>query len=729
MKNRILSIALAFAMFFTLMPAGAIALHRAAAAPLSEDDGGVPPPSDETPGEESDDEETEDEEGEGGEDEDPEGEDPGDEEGGDGEEEIGFLLSDHLDYTHPTHLNEGSVSLSECFNKNLSPGLMSFTKGEAVTEGSVKLESWSVDNDALVRFQLSNAKEGDTITLPITVNSQRYGSALLNLVITIGYQDLMIICDTTVIYGNTIKLSCVGLKGTGAVIYTITDGAHRATISADVLTALKTGTVTIKAVQVPDGTPDAPQARESQSVTITIEKATPSVTADSASLQRAGQTLADAVLTIKSSSVDGRIEWVLPDSTIVLANTAYEWIFTPTDYENYRSVTGTLTPYVVLDEDFVIGSGTTVQNDDGSYTTVSYGEDDSRYELTEYPDGRLCMVHYQLDGTVVTTDKEADGTRTLTTEKKDGSLRIESYLSSGLTYCTTEDPYGRVDIQISLPYHLTDAAAKNGTVFELPIPDLPNTDNRADAPTIVFTISTRSPVRVSIPINNPSAGTVAILVDKNGGETVVKTSITGRDALLVTLSGSTAVKIVDAAKRFKDVSGSDWFRGAADFVTSRGLFQGVDAVSFAPYETMSRAMLVQVLHNLEGNPWYGMYPFYSDIAGTWYAESASWATYCGYINGFPDGKFHGDEDITREQLAAILYRYVGSPSVSEFVNTTIYDYHDYADINSYAWTAMYWAVNSGVLYTDGSTHLSPRHEVSRAEVAQTFRNLVEYLTR
>ncbi len=210
---------------------------------------------------------------------------------------------------------------------------------------------------------------------------------------------------------------------------------------------------------------------------------------------------------------------------------------------------------------------------------------------------------------------------------------------------------------------------------------------------------------------------------------MVKNCITGKDCLYVTLTGSATVKVVDAAKRFKDVSDDDWFHSAAAFVTSRGLFQGMDAITFAPNATMSRAMLVQVLHNLEDNPFYGIFPFFTDVAGTWYAESASWATYSGYINGYPDGTFRGDVNITREQLAVILYRYVGSPPVNGFVNTPIYNYYDYMDISPYAWTAMYWAVNSGVLYTDGSTHLSPGHDATRAEVAQTFRNLVEYLTK
>ena len=680
MKKRLLSIVLALVMIFTLMPMHTIAAEQENSSTTGD---------------------------------------------GSAAETDGPLLTNNLrTYTHPTHLSEGSVSIYGCINKEIKHGLLAYEKGKAKTKGSVKLQSWYVDNNGYVHFKISGAKEGDTITLPVTVNSEFCGSASLKVVITIGYDRLTIISDTTVTYGSTLKLACAGTKTSGTVIYSISNGKEYATINGNILTPLKAGSVTITAVEVPA----VGEESYSETVTITIEKATPSIKVSCSTLQRAGQTLSDAELKIGTTKIEGRLEWVLPGNTVVLPNTAYEWIFTPSDFDNYNSVTGTLTPYVVTDEDFVIGSGTTVRNNDGSYTTISYGEDDSRYELTEFADGHQRMVHKQLDGTIVTIEKWSDGMRTTTTEYADGSEQVISTLANSVTYSVTTDKYGRVNVQISLPKYLTDAAAKNGTVIELPIPEIPGSDNRADAPVIVFTLSTKTPLRVGIPINNPSAGTVAIFVAKNGAETVAKTSTTGKDKLYVTLSGSATVKVVDAGKNFKDVSQNDWFHSAADFVTSRGLFQGVDATTFAPRANMSRAMIVQVLHNLEGNPNYGIYPFYSDVVGTWYSVPASWAARCGYITGYPDGTFRGDENITREQLAVILYRYVGSPSINGFVNTPIYDYYDYADISIYAWTAMYWAVNSGVLYTDGSTHLSPGHDATRAEVAQTFRNLLEYLT-
>lgn len=673
MKKRILSIALALAMVFSLLPINSTAAESADEDEIIEE----------------------------------------------------ILSSVEMEYTHPTHLTEGSFSISDKINKDVKTGILVFSTGRYETTGSVRLKEWSVDDHANVYFTIANAKEGDTITLYVNIKAEYLGTETLKVVVTIGYDRITLTSATTVTFGKTLRLTCAGLTEGQSVIYNIVSGKEYATIKGDILTPLKVGTVVVEAIPVPSGG----EEDHSKRVTITIEKATPTVSVDFTSLDRAGLTLSDAQLGVNIGSTDGRIDWVLPDSTIVLANVAYEWIFIPSDTDNYHTITGTVTPYAVKDEDFVIGDGTTVRNEDGSYTTVAYGADDSRYELTEYPDGHYKLIHRRLDGTVVTLIKEADDTRTETTKYTDGSVKIEAQLANNVIYSFTKDNFGRVDVQVSLPYSLTSVAAKNGTVIDLPIPEIPNTDNLYDAPVVVFTVHTSDPVRVSIPINNPSAGTVAIFVAKNGEETVVKTSTTGKDSLYVTLSGSTTVKVVDAAKKFKDVSRNEWFHSAVDFVTSHGLFQGVDATTFAPKESMSRAMIVQVLHNLEGNPNYGIYPFYTDILGTWYAVPASWATRCGYINGFPDGTFRGEEKITWEQFAVILYRYVGSPSVSGFVNTPIYDYYDYTDISLYAWDAMYWAVNSGVLYTDGDNHLSPQSEVSRAEVAQTFRNLIEYLNR
>lgn len=621
------------------------------------------------------------------------------------------------------HLTSGEIDFSEYVVPDAGPYL--FTKNKVESSDSVTVASWTVTDEGVLKYSLSKTAEGGTIAFFVDVESALHGKATLEIPVRLDYEMLTITSPTSVAMGSTLRLTCAKLSGTGSVMYTVESNKDVVSINGNVLTPLKVGTARIKATQAMS---DTGASQISAEVVITVVKGTPTGAPSFTRLDRAGRTLADTQLTKGSFSLPGTIEWVLHDSTVVIANTAYEWRFTPDDTDNFNAVTGVVTPYVKTDNDFAIGSGTTELNKDGSYTTISFGEDDSSYKLTEYPDGSMRMVHTLMDGTVTTTTKDKYGTRTQTVEYPDGSSRTTATDVSGIAHTTIVDKYGYASVQVYLPYTTTANAAATGKVIDLPIPEIPRTDDRADAPTITFTLAATSPVRVGIPINSPGPGTVAATVAKNGRETIVRTSTTGKDVIYVTISGSTTLKVFDNSKAFRDVNRLHWFSDAADFVTSRGLFQGMDAITFAPTETMSRAMLVTVLHNLEGNPYYSSYyNRLSDVSDTWYETAASWAIANGHISGFPDGTFRGDKAITREQLAVILYRYAGYPSVSGYVNSTLTDYLDYTSISPYAYQAMYWAVSSGVLYTSGRDDLAPQRPATRAEVAQTMQNLVEFL--
>ena len=97
------------------------------------------------------------------------------------------------------------------------------------------------------------------------------------------------------------------------------------------------------------------------------------------------------------------------------------------------------------------------------------------------------------------------------------------------------------------------------------------------------------------------------------------------------------------------------------------------------------------------------------------------------MTGYGNSLYGPNDNITREQLAVILYRYAGSPSVRDFVNTPFFDYYDYDKISPYARDAVYWAVNTGVLYTSGRNNIAPQQDATRAEVAWAIQKLVEYL--
>ena len=145
--------------------------------------------------------------------------------------------------------------------------------------------------------------------------------------------------------------------------------------------------------------------------------------------------------------------------------------------------------------------------------------------------------------------------------------------------------------------------------------------------------------------------TVAVLVKADGTEQVIKTFLTTQNGVAVTLSNGNTVRIVDNSKTFEDVSASYWGAEAVYFATSRKLFAGTSATTFDPDTAMTCAMIVTVLDRFEGVD--------TTAGDIWYEAGQQWAV----ANGVSDGT-NMDRSLTREQLAAMLWRYAGSPSVS-----------------------------------------------------------------
>lgn len=165
---------------------------------------------------------------------------------------------------------------------------------------------------------------------------------------------------------------------------------------------------------------------------------------------------------------------------------------------------------------------------------------------------------------------------------------------------------------------------------------------------------------------------------------------------------------------FRDVQADAWYADAVQYVVSEGLMNGTDAAAFSPDTSMSRAMLVTVLYRLSGEPAVSQDSGFADVAAdAYYADAVSWATEQGIVTGTSQTAFSPDESVTREQMAALLYRYAGEPSAAE--DLSAYAYAD--SVSAYASDAMAWCVENGVLNgTDGS-RLEPAASATRAEVA------------
>lgn len=176
------------------------------------------------------------------------------------------------------------------------------------------------------------------------------------------------------------------------------------------------------------------------------------------------------------------------------------------------------------------------------------------------------------------------------------------------------------------------------------------------------------------------------------------------------------------AYSYRDVDTSAWYHEAVDYVLVNGLMSGYGNGVFGPNDHLSRAQLCQILYNKEGRPAVTGSSVFTDVAGTaWYADAVIWANTNGVVGGYGGGLFGPDDPITREQLAAILWRYAGSPESSHSLDA----FTDAGQISDWAMDAMRWANENGVLNGDGSGHLIPRGNATRAHVAQMIQNFLE----
>ena len=184
---------------------------------------------------------------------------------------------------------------------------------------------------------------------------------------------------------------------------------------------------------------------------------------------------------------------------------------------------------------------------------------------------------------------------------------------------------------------------------------------------------------------------------------------------------------------FRDVPENAWYADAAAYVYRHGLMAGTSATTFAPDMTTSRAMIVTILWRLAGSPQVDYLMDYSDVSlDSYYAEAIRWATSEGIVGGYGGGVFGPDDPITREQLAAMLWRYAQHEGYDVGVgeDTNILSYTDAFDVAEYAIPAMQWACGAGVINGtgDGST-LSPQGEATRAQAAvMLMRFCEEYVT-
>ena len=180
------------------------------------------------------------------------------------------------------------------------------------------------------------------------------------------------------------------------------------------------------------------------------------------------------------------------------------------------------------------------------------------------------------------------------------------------------------------------------------------------------------------------------------------------------------------ANPFTDVSEKDWFYGDVMFVYENGLMLGTSKTLFSPYGTATRGMMATILWRMEGSPAPKGKNSFTDVeAGKWYADAITWTAENGIFAGYGKDKFGPDDPITREQLAAIFYRYADYKGYDLTVKGNLDKFKDADKITDYAKTAMQWAVGSGLVKGKSGNLLDPQGTATRAEIAAMLHRFIE----
>ena len=285
----------------------------------------------------------------------------------------------------------------------------------------------------------------------------------------------------------------------------------------------------------------------------------------------------------------------------------------------------------------------------------------TKTETVTNADGSVTKTETKPDGTIVETTTKPDGSTTVAETKPDGSVSTVEKRADGTTVETVESASGGITVSVSVPKSVGST-------------------------------------RVDIPVSKPTGSMVAVIVHPDGTEEIVRGSVVTETGIALRAEGDVRLKIIDNAKRFNDMA-DHWAKDAVEFASSRELFNGVGNDAFGPDLSMTRGMVSTVLARLAG----------ADTAGgeTWYAKGTAWAV----ENGISDGTAP-EQPVTREQLAAMLYRYAGSPAVSGelgFDDTTV--------ISIWAYDAVRWCVDNGILNGVGGNRMTPQDLARRGQVA------------
>ena len=177
---------------------------------------------------------------------------------------------------------------------------------------------------------------------------------------------------------------------------------------------------------------------------------------------------------------------------------------------------------------------------------------------------------------------------------------------------------------------------------------------------------------------------------------------------------------------FSDVAASDWYYNEVVYVYEKNLMTGTSSTTFNPDAALSRAMVATVLYRAEGSPPVSYNRVFSDVpSGQWYSNAITWTSENGIVNGYGNGLFGTNDDITREQLATMILNYAKYKNYDTTTATALSQYTDAGKINSWALEGMQWCVAEGLISGMTTTTLSPQETTTRAQCATILMRFIE----
>ena len=431
---------------------------------------------------------------------------------------------------------------------------------------------------------------------------------------------------------------------------------------------------------------------------ITLNKAETSISvgnSETLTATVAPENAANKALTWASSDED--VATVAPDGTVTAVKAGAATITATAADGSGKSAVCKVT----------VTGGTTPSQPGGSTGDSSGGSSSDRDSHDSNPviktetknntDGSTTKTETRRDGSVTQTTTGKDGSVTKTETKKDGSSVTENKAADGSTGTVKTDKNGQTEAAAKVSGKAVEDAKKNGEAVKVPV-EVEATRNSSTAPTVSIELPKGAgETKVEIPVSNVTPGTVAVLVYPDGTEEILKDSIPTEDGIQLTVDGSATVKIVDNSKGFIDTR-NHWAKDEIDFVSARGLVNGMSATIYAPNASTTRAQLWTILARQNG----------ADLNGgnTWYEKAQNWTK----DKGVSDGA-NPNAAINRAQMVTMLWRTMGQPAATDKVS--------FADVpaGSYYAQAVAWAVESGITQGVGGGKFDPTATCTRAQIA------------